>query len=464
MPEGLDVGHPGAELDRALLHPGGPGLGHEEVVHALGRGEAQPAHERVGDARGGRGHFLEAVDLHRHGAGGLFPRRGHDHDLPERRQRHAVDALSPRRPPDLGADELRGRGGIRRGYAPRLPEVAAEGLVGAGAGARRREEGHDPQREEARPLSTPSPEDARPPCHGPLPRRLAAPHTMEARRPTPPRSSAVGEQTPRDSQRGALQSGTLREGGDGPAGRPPRRTRGPHGPRPLGPRRAACAPVDEGAASPRRRGPRGDRARGVDRQRRVADRPDRLRQVRDVAPLGDDGRRHPADDPEHGGDPVHALHGRARLHRLHAHPAPLDVLGVDVHGPLPPPVRVAGVGGRLGRSLLLSLRGSPGDARRRHGRVRDGGGCLPGLRPPPRVQRPAHRADARDLQLGDGGRDPGRPRGARRALRRPARVALGGRGLRRVRPRRPGLPLRARGGRTGFSSAPSPPTPAAGAR
>ena len=441
MPEGLDVRHPGAELDRALLHPGGPRLAHEEVVHALGRGEAQAVHEGVGDPRGGRGHLLEAVGLHGHGARGLLPRRGHDDDLPERRERNTVGTASARGPPDLAR---------RRDPRPwRRPPGTRPATPGARSGRPRRR---------GRPHRGP-PSRGRPrhPRRGGSPPLEAIPSGKPDHRVMGPSRAAwrrltrwkLGGRPPRGPQRSARRSqgiskvagrATIRHlsrGGHGPAGRPQRRTRGPHGPRPLGPRRAARAPVDEGAAPPRRGGPRGDRARGVDRQRRVADRPDRLREVRDVAPLGDDGRRHPADDPEHGGDPLHALHGRARLHRLHAHPAPLDLLGLDVRRPLPPPVRVAGVGGRLGRGLLLLVRPPPGDAGRRRGRLRDGGGRVPRLRPPPRVQRPPHRADARDLQLGDGGRDPGRPRGARHALRGPARVALGGRRLRRLRPRRP---------------------------
>ncbi len=70
------------------------------------------------------------------------------------------------------------------------------------------------------------------------------------------------------------------------------------------------------------------------------------------------------DHLQHRGDALHAGDRRAGVHRLHAHAALVDAVGVGLRRPLLPADRLAGMGGERGGRHLLSVRAPAGRCRR----------------------------------------------------------------------------------------------------
>ena len=145
--------------------------------------------------------------------------------------------------------------------------------------------------------------------------------------------------------------------------------------------------------------PRGDRARPLDRQRRVSARAGDVRSPRPHPAVGDRRRGPPPDDLQHRGHALHGGHRGAGLHRLHAHAAVCHRLGLGIRRSLLPPDRLAGVGRQRRRRDLFPLRPSSRRTRGCHGGLQHRGGDVPRVRGcPPRWS--ADRADARSAQLG----------------------------------------------------------------
>ena len=175
------------------------------------------------------------------------------------------------------------------------------------------------------------------------------------------------------------------------------------------------------------------RARGLHRQRRVPARTSGIRPARSLAVVGRRPGDHPTDDFQYRGDALHPRDGRTGVHRVHAHPAFVDVVGVGLRGSLLPPGRLARMGGHGGRRHLLSFCPAPGSGRRRVCHLRHRCRGVSGLRCHSH-HRPANRAHARDSQLGAGDHDPRQFLRAHSALRPRTRMARGGGRGRWLRP------------------------------
>ena len=146
-----------------------------------------------------------------------------------------------------------------------------------------------------------------------------------------------------------------------------------------------------------------------DRQRRV---PARARGIREARPDATVGRRSRGLLPDHlqyRGDALRPRDRRAGVHRLHAHAAVGDVLGVVLRRALLPAGGLAGVGRHCRGRSLLSVRGAPAGRGRRRNRLPHRRRDLSALRRDP-ARRPTDRAHARDSQL-----DPRRRRSSDRS-------------------------------------------------